>query len=265
LLLEPFEVRHCALNRPPAMADEEALEYTLFAKRDCKVYQIPPAASADGHKAGDWKEAIWQGACRVVGKGKDLTIKLMNGNSGELFAQCAIPNGEHEKYCERVMDSSRYWVLKVVNGQRHAFIGFGFSDRNDAFDFNCCLADFRKTFVERDAEPDDSQQIQQTMQDLSLKEGAKIKLNLKGKTQAVDEEGAEPKVKKVASGGYGGSAVGLLPPPPGGKPIGLLAPPPPPPGPAKQPTAPVANDFVADFADFDSFQSASMPPPPTAA
>ena len=25
-----------------------------------------------------------------------------------------IPNGEHELYVERVVDSSRYWVLKIV-------------------------------------------------------------------------------------------------------------------------------------------------------
>lgn len=84
---------------------------------------------------------------------------MLDSGSGELFAQCAacrrsswlrrvaevIPNGAYEHYVERVVDSSRYWVLKIawapglawgssrddveVNGERHAFIGFGFSDR----------------------------------------------------------------------------------------------------------------------------------------
>lgn len=41
---------------------------------------------------------------------------------------------------ESVTDSSRYFVLKISDGSgRTAFIGIGFADRGDAFDFNVTL------------------------------------------------------------------------------------------------------------------------------
>eukprot|EP00913_Durusdinium_trenchii_P012700 g11926.t1 len=94
-------------------------------------------------------EAIWRGNLRIVARGTELSIRLLDSSSGNLFAQCVIPDGLYEHYVERVVDSSRYWVLKIVNGPRHAFIGFGFSERNDAFDFNACLADFKATFIDK--------------------------------------------------------------------------------------------------------------------
>merc|ERR1719277_2358809 len=104
---------------------------------------------------------------------------MIDSGSGQLFAQCNIPNGEHEKYVERVVDSSRYFVLKITNGQRHAFIGLGFEDRNDAFDFNCTLSDFKSTFVDREKEAEQAPAVGETSQDLSLKEGQKITVNIK--------------------------------------------------------------------------------------
>eukprot|EP00438_Fugacium_kawagutii_P034949 Skav211769 [mRNA] locus=scaffold674:524049:557446:+ [translate_table: standard] len=96
--------------------DDDDLEYTLLNKREVLVYQIPPASSSTGHKADDWK---------IAGKGKDLSIKLLEGGSGNLFAQCAIPGGDYASYVERVIDSSRlldragYFVLKITNGDRY--------------------------------------------------------------------------------------------------------------------------------------------------
>merc|ERR1711920_673298 len=146
-----------------------------------------------------------------------MTIRLLNSGDEKLFAQCVIPNGEHEKYVERVLDSSRYWVLKIVNGQRHAFIGFGFSDRNDAFDFNACIQDFRKQFVDRET---DTVVESLPMKDLSLKDGEKITLNLK------NPAGSRAGRNASGSGGYaaGGGLSALAPPPKGGG-IPVLAPP----------------------------------------
>lgn len=234
-------------------ADEEAMEITLLNKRDAKVYKVPPAASASGHKAGDWQEAIWKGSVRINAKGKDLTIKLLNNGSGDLFAQCFIPNGDHEKYCEPVIDSSRYWVLKVVNGSRHAFIGFGFSDRNDAFDFKVCLQDFKSTFVDRDKEVEAS--VTAPMKDLSLKEGEKISVSIAGVT-------GTRRRSQESSGAATSGPFGLLPPPPpaGGGLGGLAAPPAPSASVAAAAPAaaapPPVEDF-ADFGDFADFQSAA--------
>lgn len=63
--------------------------------------------------------------------------------AGELFAQSpykptkANPNGG----CEAVLDSSRYFVLTVVDatsGQK-AYVGMGFPERTESFDFNVAL------------------------------------------------------------------------------------------------------------------------------
>lgn len=53
-----------------------------------------------------------------------------------------------------MLDSSRYFVLKIEDGTgKHAFIGLGFSERNEAFDFNVALSDHEK-YVKRDIEKD---------------------------------------------------------------------------------------------------------------
>eukprot|EP00435_Cladocopium_sp_Y103_P070834 s274_g36.t1 len=104
--------------------DDDDLEYTLLNKREVLVYQIPPASSSTGHKADDWKKCIWRGRLRIAGKGKDLSIKLLEGG-GNLFAQCAIPGGDYNSYVERVIDSSRYFVLKISNGDRVSNFGSG--------------------------------------------------------------------------------------------------------------------------------------------
>lgn len=189
------------------MADDEELEYTLLNKREVLVYQIPPASSSSGHKADDWKKCIWRGRCRIVGKGSDLSIKMIDATSGQLFAQCAIPGGDSEKYVERVIDSSRYFVLKITNGARHAFIGLGFEDRNDAFDFNCTLADFKSTWVDRDKQVEELPKSNEPTKDLSLKEGQKITISLAG-------VGGRKREAKAELTGGGGGFSGLLAPPP---------------------------------------------------
>lgn len=253
------------------MADDDELEYTLLNKRDVLVYQIPPASSASGHKADDWKTCIWRGRCRVAGKGSDLNIKMLDSSTGALFAQCAIPGGEYDKYVERVIDSSRYFVLKITNGARHAFIGLGFEDRNDAFDFNCTLSDFKSTWVDRDKQVEELAPIEQgPAKDLSLKEGQKITVNLNclggSRRREQKKEGASD------GGGFGGL---LAPPPSGGaqsrrqQQAVPLAPPAAQPvpavsaiqAPAASPSppasAPATGGFQDDFfGDFDDFQSA---------
>jgi len=231
--------------------DDDDLEYTLLNKREVLVYQIPPASSSTGHKADDWKTCIWRGRLRIAGKGKDLSIKLLDGGSGNLFAQCAIPGGDYSSYVERVIDSSRYFVLKITNGDRHAFIGLGFEDRNDAFDFNCTLADFKSTWIDREKEAEEPfGQPSGPTKDLSLKEGQTIKINLPGgKSRRSRDE-------KTAEGGYGGG-IALAPPPSSGSrrqapvaaPTSVSAAPA-----VRAPEA--ANDF---FGDFNDFQAASEP------
>ena len=63
-------------------------------------------------------------------------------SSGTEFATCPIPLGERAQAVEPATDSSRYFVLRLMdqaNPQRRAFVGLGFTDRAEAFDFNVAL------------------------------------------------------------------------------------------------------------------------------
>ena len=122
---------------------DELLEYVLLSKRECFAYGVPPATSAGGFKAVDWGTCIWKGRCQVCSKGDVLIVKLLE-QDGTLFAACPVPvNAPLESAIERTTDSSRYFVLKLERAGRKALMGFGFEQRNDAFDFNATIQDFR--------------------------------------------------------------------------------------------------------------------------
>eukprot|EP00922_Rhytidocystis_sp_ex-Travisia-forbesii_P050942 GHVS01075668.1.p1 GENE.GHVS01075668.1~~GHVS01075668.1.p1 ORF type:complete len:367 (+),score=67.81 GHVS01075668.1:187-1287(+) len=159
--------------------DDASLEYVLLNKREVFVYKIPPR-SPQGHRAEDWKECIWRGKLQVVARDTTCCVKLLDINTAKLFAEC--PVAEHyEQSVERTMDSSRYFVLRVDDGRgRHAFIGMGFDSRNDAFDFNCALSDYaRRRQVELQGSASDTPS-DVPQRDYRLKEGEKIKVELKG-------------------------------------------------------------------------------------
>lgn len=61
--------------------------------------------------------------------------------SGELFGTCPVGAGQRAVAVEPVSDSSRYFVLRLLDKSsgRHAFVGLGFNDRGEAFDFNVAL------------------------------------------------------------------------------------------------------------------------------
>lgn len=59
-------------------------------------------------------------------QGPSLTIILQDSNSGEIFAQCPILNVKEMSIAiEPVIDSSRYFVIRVMNeaGDFHVKIG----------------------------------------------------------------------------------------------------------------------------------------------
>lgn len=126
------------------MADD--IEYVLLNKKESFVYNVPPATSASGYKAADWANCIWKGRLQVCAKGEILIIKLLDSSSGAIFAACPVPpNTPIDKVIERTVDSSRYFVLTMSDKTgRKAHLGMGFDDRNDAFDFNATIQDFRR-------------------------------------------------------------------------------------------------------------------------
>lgn len=67
----------------------------------------------------------------------------MDPSNGELFAECPIQL-PLITCVEPVIDSSRYFVLRIVDQEsgKHAFIGLGFRERSDASDFNAALHEY---------------------------------------------------------------------------------------------------------------------------
>ncbi|BGP53165.1 hypothetical protein JCM8202_003680 [Rhodotorula sphaerocarpa] len=207
-------------------------ESVLFISRDVYVYQIPPRTSNAGYRAAEWgemTEPMWRGRLRIIEKGSEVpttcSINLEDANTGELFAQSpykptkANPNGG----CEAVLDSSRYFVLTVVDatsGQK-AYVGMGFPERTESFDFNVALQNPPKLAADSTSSSSTSSSSSSNStarppapsQDFSLKAGETISIKLGGTST---KKRAEP----PAGGGGGGLGSFMLPPPPPAPPRG---------------------------------------------
>ncbi|XP_023511718.1 uncharacterized protein At1g03900-like isoform X2 [Cucurbita pepo subsp. pepo] len=216
--------------------DEETFEHTLLVVREVSVYKIPPRTTSGGCKCGEWLQSdkIWSGRLRVVSCKDRCEIRLEDPNSGELFAACFVNPGQRENSVEAVLDSSRYFVLKIEDGQgKHAFVGLGFAERNEAFDFNVALSDHEK-YVRRDHEKDltgGGDVNEESHIDIHpavnhrLKEGETIRINVKHKPSSG--------TGMLSAAGLSGSGTGkpktlsLAPPPTGARKISSPLPPPP--------------------------------------
>jgi len=123
--------------------------------------------------------------------------------SGQLFALCPIYEGHKDVAVEPAVDSSRNFVLRIEDpeSKRHAFVGLNFSERSNAFDFNVALSDYEK-FTKREKElrasrgshgeisGSDAQLLYRT-QDLSFKEGEKVKLSIKRHEKKEDTDSSK--------------------------------------------------------------------------
>ncbi|XP_078811483.1 adaptin ear-binding coat-associated protein 1 isoform X2 [Oryzias latipes] len=163
------------------MAAEGEYESILCVKPDVNVYRIPPRASNRAYRAADWKldSPDWSGRMRITAKGKVAFIKLEDKVSGELFAQAPV-NEYPGIAVETVSDSSRYFVLRIQDDSgRSAFIGVGFGDRGDSFDFNVTLQDHFK-WVKQEIEISKNAHLGDSgpKLDLGFKDGQTITLNI---------------------------------------------------------------------------------------
>lgn len=193
-------------------------ESVLCVKPEVHVYKIPPRASNRGYRAADWKleQPDWTGRLKVIAKGNDCFVKL-EANDGELFAKAPIDTYPGIAV-EAVNDSSRYFVIRIVNENgRHAFIGIGFTDRGDSFDFNVALQDHFKWVK-------NNQKLEEEAKSGKVDTGPKLDLGFKaGQTITLNIAGNKGS-HRPRSSGSGGGIPGLLPPPPGGK-VGVIPPP----------------------------------------
>ncbi|KAF5930519.1 hypothetical protein HYC85_031392 [Camellia sinensis] len=218
--------------------EEESFEHTLLVVREVAVYKIPPRTTSGGYKCGEWLQSdkIWSGRLRVVSCKDRCEIRLEDPSSGELFAACFVLPGQRDTSVEPVLDSSRYFVLKIEDGRgKHAFIGLGFNERNEAFDFNVALSDHDK-YVKREHDKeagessdgsDDNHIDIHPAVNHRLKEGETIRITVKNKPSSGTGMLSAAGLSGGASGTGKPKALSLAPPPTGATKIRSPLPPPP--------------------------------------
>ncbi|AFR92598.1 adaptin ear-binding coat-associated protein 2 [Cryptococcus neoformans C23] len=194
-----------------SLTDE--IEAVLFVAREVMVYQIPPRTTTAGYKAAEWnvESFLWKGRMRVLDVGSRSEIRLEDSNTGELFAQVNYVSPWNQ--VEPVLDSSRYFVLRVEGeGGKRAYIGMGFAERGESFDFQVALQSVTKRSQNISSSSNPSEQPQPTAppKDYSLKDGQTFTIKIPGR------EGKKPSPSQTPSSGGGGGGGGLfsLPPPP---------------------------------------------------
>eukprot|EP00890_Picochlorum_soloecismus_P002287 jgi/Picsp_1/3059/NSC_01281-R1_non-intrinsic abc protein 4 len=179
---------------------------TLFVCREVGLFSIPPR-SARGHVSGSWRieDRIFSGVCRIVENSLNnlCEVRIEDSDSGQLFALCPIHEGQKDIAVEPAVDSSRNFAVRIEDpeSKRHAFVGLNFSERAHAFDFNVALSDYEKL---RKREKDlrasrtstgevsgsDAELLYRT-QDLSFKEGEKVKLSIKKNEKKVEKNSSK--------------------------------------------------------------------------
>ncbi|CAJ1956692.1 unnamed protein product [Sphenostylis stenocarpa] len=216
-------------NEPPIqksggeIEDSEPIELVLFQVPECYVYIIPPRKSAASYRADEWdvNKWAWDGILKVTSKGEECIIKLEDKSTGELYARAFLRKGEPHPV-EPVIDSSRYFVLRIeenIGGRlRHAFIGIGFRERTEAYDFQAALHDHMKYLDKKKTAEEMEQHYQHTSSvDYSLKEGETLVLQIKNNksNSSVKSKFFELGLNKSSEEKNGKSPTSIkLPPPP---------------------------------------------------
>lgn len=201
----------------------DAVELILFQVPECYVYFIPPRKTAASYRADEWNvnKWAWEGTLKVISKGEECIIKLEDKTTGELYARAFLRDGEPHPV-EPVIDSSRYFVLRVeenIGGRlRHAFIGIGFRERPEAYDFQAALHDHMKYLNKKKTAEEMEEQYQKTSSvDYSLKEGETLVLQIKntgGRVKSAFFEQGLNKLSLAETTNKKENTICLVPPPP---------------------------------------------------
>lgn len=213
---------------------DDTIQRILFIARAVHVYSIPPLTSMKGYTAADWtapdprtgqSRQIFTARLRILetaiptGDQKQqekvkTDILLEDSDSGNLFA--AAPYIE-SKVVEHVLDSSRFFALRVVGDGRKAVLGIGFEDRSEAFDFGVTLQEARKVlgFGERNSEGNQvsSNQLPESSpeKDYTLKPGQTISVNVGKWSPSVESHKAK---SPATAANEDEKALFSIPPPP---------------------------------------------------
>ncbi|KAH9928168.1 uncharacterized protein B0H18DRAFT_1001564 [Fomitopsis serialis] len=200
---------------------DEEIESVLYIGREVSVFKIPPMKKNEGHRAQEWGDLgqpLWKGRLRIIERSSGVSIQFEDVNTGESFAKADY---DPAKPCvEAVLDSSRYFVVRVEDNGRRAYIGMGFLERTDSFDFNVTLQDYTKRWRARMNPPDAATEAAAASagpkKDYSLKDGQTFSISIPGraKNNNTTTSNLLGGSTSSSSSGGGGFGVPLLPPPP---------------------------------------------------
>ncbi|KAH7343297.1 adaptin ear-binding coat-associated protein 1 NECAP-1 [Rhizoctonia solani] len=196
--------------------EDDDIESILFICREVMVFKVPARQSNAGYRAAEWGDLgspLWKGRMRIIERNSGCSILLEDLQTGEVFAQA--PYDVTGLSVEAVLDSSRYFVLRAEDQGRKAYIGLGFAERAESFDFNVALQDYtkrQKALLNPETNEGDtaSPHIPSgPKKDYSLKEGQTFSINIPG------GRGGTSSKPQPTSDSFG-AAMPLLPPPPKG-------------------------------------------------
>jgi len=136
------------------------------------VHKIPPLKTNEGHRAAEWGDLakpLWKGRMRIIEKSSGVSILFEDPTTGmfpcpdmrealaesikhrrtyafpmmifvgtlhyfAVFAQAVYD--PLKPSVDAVLDSSRYFSVRIEDNGRKAYIGIGFAERTDSFDFS---------------------------------------------------------------------------------------------------------------------------------
>lgn len=210
-------------NSSSGLGDDLAYERVLLVKPTVYIYKIPPISSVSrGFRAMDWNlgEPSWTGRLRVISKGDELFLYIEDASTGMLYAKApvlAFPGAQ----VQPVEDSSRYFVVKVVNDvdKRSALLGVGFADGSDAFDLNVALREHFSYLTNNANSLDNKDDTEHKKLDLSLKNDIRVNIDIfKGGSKRIanqsEQDKVSPRKERNEAAASDSSCPILLPPPP---------------------------------------------------
>ncbi|KAJ3569957.1 hypothetical protein NP233_g4723 [Leucocoprinus birnbaumii] len=214
---------------------DSEVESILYIGREVSVYKIPPLRANVGYRAGEWgdlAQPLWKGRLRIIERSSGTAILFEDSQTGDLFAKADYD--PERPSVEAVLDSSRYFVVRVEDSGRKAYIGMGFAERTDSFDFSVChtqyhgsipltpaqMLPFKTIATGINAESAEAESPSPHIptgpkKDYTLKEGQTFTINLPGSKSKTSSSSTSNGLLASSSGTHT-SSVPLLPPPPGG-------------------------------------------------
>ncbi|KIM49377.1 hypothetical protein M413DRAFT_59375 [Hebeloma cylindrosporum] len=198
------------------MEIDQEIDSILYIAREISVYRIPPLNANEGHRANDWGDLaspLWKGRLRIIENSKGASLNLEDNQTGTAEYDPTRPS------VEAVLDSSRYFVVRVEDSGKKAYIGIGFAERSDSFDFNVALQDYTKRRKALSNPPSNlSEQSSPHIpsgpkKDYSLKEGQTFSIAIPGRSKTATGGNLLGSSSSTSSTSTG-AAIPLLPPPP---------------------------------------------------